>query len=56
MDFKQNYGLKSFLNGVQMESRWIYGVHVEAIWNLCKVQQLVCPSLVSCVSTDILLG
>ena len=34
MDFKQNYRLKSFLDGVQMESRWIYGVHVESIWNL----------------------
>ena len=34
MDFKPNYGLKSFLDGVQMESRWIYGVHVESIWNL----------------------
>ena len=34
MDFKQNYGLKSFLDRVQMESRWIYGVHVESIWNL----------------------
>ena len=34
MDFKQNYGLKSLSDGVQMESRWIHGVHVESIWNL----------------------
>ena len=34
MDFKHNYRLKSFLDGGQMESRWIYGVHVEFIWNL----------------------
>ena len=31
MDFKQNCSLRSFLDGVQMESRWIYGVHVESV-------------------------
>ena len=39
MDFKQNYRLKSFLDGVQMESRWIYGVHMESVGE-CKVQRI----------------
>ena len=34
MDFKQNCSLRSFQDGVQMESRWIDGVHVESMWNL----------------------
>ena len=34
-----NYRLKSFLDGVQMESMWICGVHVESVGE-GKVQKL----------------
>jgi len=34
MDFIQNCRLRSFPDGLQMDSSWIYGLHLESIWNL----------------------
>jgi hypothetical protein len=34
MDFVQNCRLRSFSDGLHLDSTWVYGVQVDSIWNL----------------------
>jgi hypothetical protein len=34
MDFVQNCRLRSFSDGLHLDSTWTHGVQVESIWNL----------------------
>jgi hypothetical protein len=34
MDFVQNCRLRSFSDGLHLDSTWTYGVHLDSIWNL----------------------